>query len=167
MENHQPNREKEIRAGHSVELDAVLVPERVLILTCRKKLEVLNALIDCLAQAPEVKDRQALAEGIFRRERLMSTGIGLGIAIPHVRLDTVENVAVAACLCREPIIDYDSLDNQPVRLVFMIAAGQNQHEQHLKLLASLSSRLKDETFRNNLLAAPDSQTFYRILTRKD
>jgi len=167
LENRQPRSKKEVSAGRSTELDAALAPERVLILTCRKKVEVLNALIDCLAQAPQIKDRRALAEGIFRREQLMSTGIGLGIAIPHVRLTTIEDVAVAACLCREPLLDYDSLDDQPVRLVFMIAAGQNQHELHLKLLASLSSRLKNETFRNSLLAAPDSETFYRILTRKD
>ena len=166
MENRPFGTNRKLNRKSSITLDKVLAPERVLILTCSTKTEVLNALIECLAQTPQVKDPQALAEGVFKREALMSTGIGLGIGIPHVRLNTVEDVVAAAALCREPIIDYESLDGQPIRLVFMIAACEGQHEQYIRLLASLSSRLKDETLRNALIAAPDPETFHRILIQR-
>jgi len=151
----------------NVELSAILVPARVLILETSKKMDALKVLIDCLAAAPEVKDRQELYEGIFHREKLMSTGIGLGIGVPHVRLDSIENPVMCVGLCRNPITDYESLDGQPVRLIFMIAAGKDQHAEHLRLLAKISSKLKDDKLRKALINAPNETTFYHILTQKD
>jgi len=151
----------------NVELSVVLNPSRVLILETSKKMDALKLLIDCLVTAPEVKDRQELYEGIFHREQLMSTGIGLGIAVPHVRLDSIENPVMCVGLCRNPIMDYESLDGQPVRLIFMIAAGKDQHAKYLGLLAYISSRLKDDQLRNTLINAIDSDTFCRILVQKD
>lgn len=145
------------------ELAHVLVPQRVLILDSKTKRDALLALADCLGLAAEVKDRDALVQGIFYREELMSTGIGMGIAVPHVRLVSVTGPVMSAGLCRIPITDYQSLDGIPIHLIFMIAAGQNQHAEHLKLLSSLSLKLKCEKLRNSLISAPDTQTFYRTL----
>lgn len=145
------------------ELARVLVPQRVLILDSKTKRDALLALTDCLGTAPEVKDRDALAKGIFYREELMSTGIGMGIAVPHVRLASVTGPVMCAGLCRNPITDYQSLDGIPVHLIFMIAAGQNQHAEYLKLLSSLSLKLKCEKLRNALISAPDTLTFYHTL----
>lgn len=141
----------------------ILVPERVLILDSKTKRDALLVLTDCLGTAPGVGDRDALAEGIFYREELMSTGIGMGIAVPHVRLASVRSPVMCAGLSRNPITDYQSLDGIPVHLLFMIAAGQNQHAEYLKLLSSLSLKLKCEKLRNALISAPDTETFYRIL----
>jgi len=151
----------------TVELSAFLDPGRVLILECSQKKEALEALIDCLAGAPEVKDRQELSAGIFHREELMSTGIGMGIGVPHVRLDSVENPVMCVGLCRNPIMDYESLDGEPVRLIFMIAAGKKQHTEYLKLLAYVSGKVKDDQLRSSLINAPDEATFYSILAQKD
>jgi len=145
------------------ELAHVIVPQRVLILDSKTKRDALLALTDCLGTAPEVKDRDALAQGIFYREELMSTGIGMGIAVPHVRLASVTGPVMCAGLCRNPITDYQSLDGIPIHLIFMIAAGQNQHAEHLRLLSSLSLKLKCEKLRNSLITAPDTLTFYRTL----
>ena len=149
------------------ELENVLVPQRVLILDSKTKRDALLALTDCLGTAPEVKDRDALAQGIFYREELMSTGIGMGIAVPHVRLASVTGPVMCAGLCRNPITDYQSLDGIPIHLVFMIAAGQNQHAEHLKLLSSLSLKLKCEKLRNALITSPDTLTFYRTLVERE
>ena len=151
----------------SNQISTVLDPSRVLILETSKKIDALEALVNCLAAAPEVRDRQELYEGIFHREELMSTGIGLGIGVPHVRLDSIENPVMCAGLCRNPITDYESLDGQPVRLIFMIAAGKNQHAEHIRLLAKISSKLKDDKLREALINAPDETAFYQILTQKD
>ena len=145
------------------EFTQVLVPERVLILDSRTKRDALLALTDCLGTATEVEDQDALTNGIFYREELMSAGIGMGIAVPHVRLVSVKGPVMCAGLCRNPITDYQSLDGIPVHLIFMIAAGQNQHSEYLKLLSSLSIKLKCEKLRNELISAPDTQTFYKTL----
>ena len=149
------------------ELQNVLVPQRILILDSKTKREALLALTDCLGTTPEVKDRDALAQGIFYREELMSTGIGMGIAVPHVRLASVTGPVMCAGLCRNPITDYQSLDGIPVHLIFMIAAGQNQHAEHLKLLSFLSLKLKCEKLRNALISVPDTLTFYRTLVERE
>jgi len=149
------------------ELIHVLAPERILILQSTTKADALRALADCLGTAPQIEDRDALIQGIFRREELMSTGIGMGIAVPHVRLASVTGPVISAGICRNPIVDYQSLDGIPVHLIFMIAAGQDQHTEHLRLLSSLSLRLKCEKLRNALITAPDALTFHRILVRQE
>jgi PTS system nitrogen regulatory IIA component len=149
------------------DLARVLVPQRVLILDSKTKKDALLALADSLGSAAEVKDRDALVQGIFYREELMSTGIGMGIGVPHVRLPSVTGPVMSAGLCRNPITDYQSLDGIPIHLIFMIAAGQNQHAEYLRLLSSLSLKLKNEELRNSLISAPDTQTFYQILTHQE
>jgi len=149
------------------QLSTVLDPSRVLILETSKKDDALKALINCLANTPEVKNPQELHDGIFHREELMSTGIGLGIGVPHVRLNSIENLVMCVASCPTPIPDYESLDNQPVQLIFMIAAGKNQHAEHIRLLAEISSKLKDDELRQALINAPDETEFYQILTQKD
>ena len=149
------------------ELARVLVPQRVLILDSKTKKDALLALADCLGSAAEIKDREALVQAIFYREELMSTGIGMGIGVPHVRLASITRPVMSAGLCRNPITDYQSLDGIPIHLIFMIAAGQNQHAEYLRLLSSLSLKLKNEKLRNSLISAPDTETFYQILTHQE
>lgn len=150
-----------------VQLSRVLAPQRVLVLDTATKAGALRALADCLGTAPEIEDLDALREGIFYREGLMSTGIGMGIAVPHVRLASVSGPVMAAGICRTPLADYESLDGVPVHLIFMIAAGKFQHTEHLRLLSSLSLRLKSESLREALIAAPDTLTFYHTLIRNE
>lgn len=146
-----------------LDLVRVLTPERVLILESTTKKEALQTMTECLGNAPQIKDRDALVKGIFYREELMSTGIGMGIAVPHVRLASVTDPVMCAGICRHPLVDYESLDGVPVHLIFMIAAGQHQHAEHLRLLSSLSLRFKSEKLRDALMSAPDPLTFYQIL----
>lgn len=148
---------KELKLSH------VLAPERVLILDSTTKKQALQAMTECLGTAPQIEDLDALVRGIFYREELMSTGIGMGIAVPHVRLASVTNPVMCVGICRYPLTDYESLDGVPVRLIFMIAAGQYQHAEYLRLLSSLCAIVKNEKLRNALLSAADASTFYRIV----
>jgi PTS system nitrogen regulatory IIA component len=127
------------------------------------KIKALKALIECLVQTSQVQDPAALEQGIFHREELMSTGIGMGIGVPHVRLPSIKGPVMAAALCKEPIEDYDSLDGKPVQLIFMIAAGKDQHAEHIRLLSCISSRLKDDRLREALTHMTDSHAFYQAL----
>lgn len=148
-----------------IRLADFLFPERVVILPGGGKQGVLDSLIDLLDNAPEVTSKAELIQGIYSREKLMSTGIGLGIAIPHVRLASVKNIAMAAALVPQGIADYESLDNQPVRLVVMIVARENQHAEHLRLLSNISGKLKDAAFREHLFQAASTEELFQLLIK--
>ena len=152
---------------NKLELAHILTPERILFLDGSTKKEALDGLIQCISQAPEVTDPHELERGIYRREKLMSTGIGCGIAVPHVRLASVEHIVVAVGVSQDGITDYESIDNEPIRLVFMIAAGRDQHVHHIRTLSEISSRIKNKKLRKQAFAAADNISLYEILTRKD
>ncbi|MCP3968124.1 MAG: PTS transporter subunit EIIA [Lentisphaerae bacterium] len=147
-------------------IEKVLLPGRIEVMEDGAKTDVLNSLIAMLADSPQVRSKEDLSKGIYHREQLMSTGIGLEVGIPHVRLGTVKDIVMAAALVRNGIPDYESLDHVPVKLVFMIVARQDQHAEHIKLLSQLSSRLKNAEFREQLTACKDSKTFYNLLMGK-
>jgi len=149
----------------AVPLAKVLTGDRVQMLDCESKEEALNALIDSLATAPEVKNRDELAREVFERESLMSTGIGFGVGVPHVRIHSVSELVMAVGINRKPIDDYASLDDQPVRIICMVAARADQHAQYLKILSAISGLLRQEAVRDALLAAKDSTEAYSILTQ--
>ena len=148
----------------AIRIADILTPDRAIIMDCERKEDALNVLIDRLAEAPEIGSREELAKEIFHREQLMSTGIGFGVGIPHVRLASVKNVVMAMGVSRSEIRDYASLDGKPVRIVCMIAAGRDQHARYIKALAAVSALLKDESFRNRLLAAKDAREIYSLMT---
>ena len=144
-------------------LSDVLTQDRVCVLSTDKKETALNALIQILAKAPQVESEDELAKAILERERLMSTGIGLGLAVPHVRLPSVTGVVMAAGISDRDITDYESLDGKPVRIIFMIAARNDQHAAYLRLLAVVSGRLKEAQLREKLLGQRDPTALYETL----
>lgn len=147
--------------------EAALAPDRILIFEEEiSKEEALNKLVDTFVMTSQVSKMVDMRNGIFAREELMSTGIGVGIAVPHVRLDSVRDIVMALGICRVPINDYESIDNVPVRLIFMIAAATNQHAKHLRLLSQISTRLKDEMLREQLAAASEPTDICALLAGK-
>lgn len=147
------------------ELARVVTPERIVFLPDGlTKKQALDAVIDVLAKSPQVKRRDELSEAIYKREGLMSTGIGLGVAVPHVRLESVSDMMMAVGISRSGVSDYDSLDGKPVHLICMLAASAGRHEAYLKFLALLSGKLKVESFRQALVSAADAASVWRILT---
>jgi len=145
-------------------VQSILSLNRILFLDHPRKKDVLLALAENLADAPQVKNRQELSMEILKREELMSTAIGCGIAIPHVRLSSVTDLIVSVGISRTDIVDFNTLDDEPVRLVFMITAAQNQHTYYLQTLSWFSSRLKNKELRESLLAAQTPQEVYGLLT---
>lgn len=93
----------------------------------------------------------------------MSTAIGRGIAIPHVRLASVTDLVMAVGISRTDIIDFQAIDDTPVRLLFMIAAAYNQHSYYLQTLSFFSSRLKSQELRDSLLEAETPLDAYNLL----
>jgi PTS system nitrogen regulatory IIA component len=143
-------------------LSRVLSPERVVFFDTNQKAAALKTLCAAIGTSMLVHDEVALEQAIFQREDLMSTGIGFGVGVPHVRLASVDDLVMALGIARKPLDDYSSLDQTPVQIVCMVAAGGTQHPQYIRALSSISSRLKDETVRKALIAATDAVSAYKI-----
>lgn len=146
-----------------VQVRNILSPDRIVFLNHSTKQDALVALANTLGTAPQIKNSQELTTEILKREELMSTAIGRGIAIPHVRLASVTDLVMAVGISRTDIIDFQAIDDTPVRLLFMIAAAYNQHSYYLQTLSFFSSRLKSQELRDNLLTAESPLDAYNLL----
>jgi fructose-specific phosphotransferase system IIA component len=135
-------------------------------LEARKKNEALQELIELLHRAGKIEDPKAALNGLIEREKLTSTGIGSGIAIPHLLSPDAEQTVMAFGRKREGL-RFDSIDNQPVTLIFLVVGPKNQEYAHLRLLSRLSRLLHDGEFRRTLLEAETSQEILRILRREE
>ncbi|WP_404408887.1 PTS IIA-like nitrogen regulatory protein PtsN [Pseudidiomarina marina] len=102
-------------------------------------------------------------ESLLNRERLGSTGIGMGVAIPHGRLASA-NKPVAILITLSSPIDFDAIDNQPVDIIFALLVPEDQHEQHLQTLASVAQRLNDKICTRALRDAHSDQELYDLFT---
>jgi PTS system nitrogen regulatory IIA component len=142
----------------------IISPDRVLFPGFETKRDVLTALAENLALCPQVKNRQELIMEILKRDELMSTAIGRGIAIPHVRLSSVTDLVVSVGICKTGIADFQTLDDEPVRLVIMIAAAYNQHAYYLQTLSFFSSRLKNTELRYSILEARSAAEVCALLS---
>ncbi|MBI5476646.1 MAG: PTS sugar transporter subunit IIA [Ignavibacteriales bacterium] len=120
------------------------------------KEDIINGLVEIVGQSPKVLDKEKVRTAIFDREKIMSTGVGNGFAIPHGKTDAVADIVAAFGITAEPI-PYQSLDEKPVRLVFMLVGKDNLVGPHIKLLSRISRLMNKEEFRNKLLETKSSQ----------
>ncbi|MCL2382420.1 MAG: PTS sugar transporter subunit IIA [Treponema sp.] len=164
--NERLSTSKLVPQGGNIHLESILSPDRVIFLNFSAKRDALLALVDNISASPQVKNRQELAQEILMREDLMSTAIGRGIAIPHIRLSSITDLVVSVGISQTDIVDFQALDDEPVRLLIMIAAASSQHAYYLQTLSFFSTRLKNHDIRNALLAAKTPQEVYGILTGK-
>lgn len=141
----------------------ILDPAHVVKFDTNSKREALQQLLNVVCTDRHVENEAEVEKGIFHREELMSTGIGLGMAVPHVRLKSIKKPLMAVGISASDITDYDSIDDKPVRLLFMILAGQNQHVQHVRIMARISRFVKERSVRDSLLNAPNAQSAYDLL----
>ncbi len=149
--------------SQTIQIKNILSPERIVFLNHETKHDALVKLAEVLSTAPQIKDGRELVEQILKREELMSTAIGRGIAIPHVRLSSVTDLVMAVGISKCDIIDFQSIDDVPVRLLFMLAAAHDQHSYYLQTISFLSSKLKNSQLMDSLLQTEDRLEAYRLL----
>jgi PTS system nitrogen regulatory IIA component len=148
----------------AIQAESIISADRIVFLNYSSRRDALLALADNLATAPQVKNRQELAAEILKREELMSTAVGRGIAIPHVRLASVTDLAVSVGVSKVDINGFQALDDEPVRILLMIAAAYNQHAYYLQALSFFSARLKNRELRESLLEAENTERIYELMT---
>jgi PTS system nitrogen regulatory IIA component len=135
-------------------------------LAAHDKGEVIKELANHLAAHVSGVDREGLARVLLERERLASTAIGEGVAIPHGKLDAVGKLV--ACVGRAPAgVDFDSMDGRPTHLFFVLVAPENSTGVHLKALARISRLFKDPEFRTRLMQSKDAAEMYRVISDED
>ena len=144
----------------------ILSPDRIVFINHATKHDALVELATNLATAPQIKNEKELVDGILQREELMSTAVGRGIAIPHVRLSSVTDLVMSVGICKSDIIDFQPVDDVPVRLLIMIAAAHNQHTYYLQTLSYFTSKLKDKDLRDALLASTSELDAFNLLVKE-
>ena len=126
------------------------------------KTEALNQCIDLMAKSGKIADVEKYRNGVFAREEEGTTGIGMGIAIPHCKSDAVTKAGLAAMVVKDGV-DFESLDGTPAKIIFLIAAPNTEDNVHLQVLSKLSVMLMDEQFTNSLINAGSVDEFLNII----
>lgn len=135
-------------------------------LKAKTKKEVLYELSEILLEEKPSLDSAAVVDVLLDREKLGSTGIGEGIAIPHGKMASLERLIVSFGRSTRGV-DFEALDGKPAYLFFLLMAPENSAGQHLKALAKISRMLKDETFRQSLMKAESKTDLYNLIREKD
>ena len=126
------------------------------------KTEALNQCIDLMAKRGKIADVEKYRKGVFAREEEGTTGIGMGIAIPHCKSDAVIKAGLAAMVVKDGV-EFESLDGTPAKIIFLIAAPNTEDNVHLQVLSKLSVMLMDEQFTNSLINAGSVDEFLNII----
>lgn len=135
-------------------------------LKARDKEGVLREIVGHMAASGLIENEQAALEVVLERERVGSTGIGEGIAIPHGKLEELQTVVAAFGRSAEGV-EFDSLDGEPVRIVFLLLSPESSASMHLKALARVSRMLKSKQFRKDLLDAVDVAAIHARIVEED
>ena len=144
----------------------ILRPEAVKVVSAASsKKRLLHDFGDLAANAYGL-DSTLIVDALHEREGLGPTGVGKGVALPHARLDNIENVMGAFILLEKPV-DFSAVDRQPVDLAFALFAPRDAGVDHLKALAFVSRRLRDAAVCTKLRANPEAATLHTILTEED
>ncbi|MFP4581251.1 MAG: PTS sugar transporter subunit IIA [Candidatus Sumerlaeia bacterium] len=148
------------------EIQRIIESAEVIDLKARTKDDAIRELVDVLSDRPEITDPDEFLSSLLDREKIISTGIGIGLAMPHVKIASVKDFVLA--VGRSPGgIDFEALDDEPVHIVAMIGANEAQSGDFLKVLARLVLKLKDKSIRRKVLLAPNAAEVKQILLKED
>jgi fructose-specific phosphotransferase system IIA component len=131
-----------------------------------KKEDVINELVDLFKNDSRVQDLDKVRSAVLDREKIMSTGVGKGFAIPHGKTNSISDIIAAFGKTRNPV-DYDALDNQPVHLIFLLVGKDNLVSKHIKLLSRISRMMNKDDFRNSLLEANSVEEILDIFNKEE
>lgn len=148
-----------------VKLSKIISKKHIVDLISSKKDNVLKEIIYSLGDLKQITDINEVYKGVLEREKIMSTGIGNGIAIPHIMIPEVTDLFMVIGR-KKGGLDFDSLDGKPVYLVLMICASDKQKDELLKILARVLLLFKNSDFRDQIVNARDSEEVYKLLKNR-
>ncbi len=130
------------------------------------KEDVINELINLFKDDSRVIELEKVRDAVLEREKIMSTGVGKGFAIPHGKTNAVTDILAAFGKTTRPI-EYDSLDGHPVYLVFLLVGKDNLVSKHIKLLSRISRMMNKDEFREKLIQAKTSEEILEIFKKEE
>ncbi|MDA0379348.1 MAG: PTS sugar transporter subunit IIA [Bacteroidetes bacterium] len=126
------------------------------------KESLIHAVIDLIEGHPAVLDAIGMREAVFEREATMSTGVGKGLALPHAKTSAVSGVVAALAVTRAPV-EYASIDNEPVRIVFLLLGRQDAKSQHVRILSRISRMMNQEQTRQAVVSASTTEQLLAVI----
>lgn len=135
-------------------------------LESRTKDDVIEEMVDILDRTGKIKNKDAVLKAVMDRERIMTTGIGNGVGVPHCKTNAVDRLVAALGISREGI-DFQAPDDEPARLIFILIAEQNNPGPHVRALARLAKLLSSKQVRDALLDARTPGELLRIITERE
>ena len=135
-------------------------------LKSKTKNEVIKELMKTMQESEKVTAPERALSGLFAREELGTTGIGKGVAIPHAKTDAVTDLLVGFGISREGI-NYGSMDEEPVKIFFIFLSPLSGNQEYLKILARISRLIREDKFRNSLLAADTPEKIIEIINNEE
>ncbi|MEE9393018.1 MAG: PTS sugar transporter subunit IIA [Planctomycetota bacterium] len=148
---------------YTFDLGALVNARGVVRLETKNKIDALEILIEALARRKEVTSKEKLRRAIKDREKILSTGIGHCLAVPHAKIAQVKEFCMVVGLSKTGI-PFDSQDGRLVHIIFMIAAPELRHTEYLSILGLITRYFRDEQVRNRLLGTKDTKSAVAILT---
>jgi len=127
-----------------------ITKESIFVLDGTTKYDVIETLITEASKQSKI-DRDTIARLTWHREKMMTTGVGFSLALPHVRINEIPNPVVLVGICKNPIEDYESQDEKPIRVIIYIVAPDQNQEAYLQLLGSISRKLRHEGIIHELI----------------
>ncbi len=131
-----------------------------------EKVEIIHEMIDVLTAGGKIKNREKVLQSVLEREKMMSTGIGNSVAIPHGKSSGVEELSVGLGIANQDI-NFDALDGKPVRIIFMLVGPENSSSQHIKMLSRISRLLNQASFRRKISEASTAPQIMQIITDEE
>ncbi len=125
-------------------------------LESEEKRAIIEELVDVLKKANKIEDRDEVLKAVLDREAIMSTGVGDGVAIPHGKSDGAGDIVAALGIARKPV-DFEAIDNKPVRLIWLLVGPHGKTGPHLKALSRISRLMHKKEFRERLLRAETAE----------
>lgn len=145
----------------------LLNPKYILVeFNSENKDDVINELIDLLKGDERVIDLEEVRKCVFDREKIMSTGVGKGFAIPHGKTNSVNDIVAVFGKSKKPI-EYNALDGEPVNLVFLMIGKDTLVSKHIKLLSRISRLMNNDEFREKLIKADSKESILKIFEEEE
>lgn len=150
-----------------MKVSELLKPEFVVSdLKGQSKEEIINELINLFKNDPRVEDLEKIRDAVLEREKVMSTGVGKGFAIPHGKTNSIKEIIGAFGRIKDGM-EYESLDGNPVHLVFLLVGRDNLISTHIKLLSRISRLMNKDDFRHRLLWAENSEEIIKLFNEEE
>ena len=135
-------------------------------LPAKDKTEAINNMVDLAGKSGKITDLEKVRAVVFEREKLVSTGVGKGFAIPHGKSDEIKDIVAAFAILEEPV-DFDSIDSEKVVFIFLLVGKDSMLNMHIKLLSRISRLMNKDEFRNSLLKAQNKTELLQLFKTEE